>query len=40
MDDPELMGAFKRGRFIPAKNEDFQAIEDVARQLGLVRSTE
>jgi phosphonate transport system substrate-binding protein len=37
MKDPELVGAFKREAFIPAKNADFQAIEDVARELGLVR---
>jgi len=36
MDDPELLEAFPRSAFIPARNADFQAIEDTARELKLL----
>ena len=36
MDDPELLATFPREAFIPAANEDFQPIEDTAKQLGLI----
>lgn len=36
MDDPVLLDSFPREAFIAAKNEDFDIIEDVAVQLGLI----
>ncbi|MFV1960034.1 MAG: putative selenate ABC transporter substrate-binding protein [Planctomycetota bacterium] len=33
MDDPELLAAFPRKRLVPASNEDFRGIEEVARTL-------
>ncbi|EAU43528.1 putative selenate ABC transporter substrate-binding protein [Salipiger bermudensis] len=36
MDDPELLATFPREAFIPAANEDFQPIEDTAKELGLI----
>ncbi|WP_282602679.1 putative selenate ABC transporter substrate-binding protein [Paracoccus sp. PARArs4] len=36
MDDPELLAAFPREGFIPATNDDYAPIEDVARQLDLL----
>lgn len=36
MTDPELLASFPRKGFIPAKNEDFQPIEDTARALNLL----
>ncbi|SFR45021.1 phosphonate transport system substrate-binding protein [Marinobacter daqiaonensis] len=36
MDDPELLERFPRKGFIPASNEDYDAIEDTAESLGLV----
>ncbi|WP_207062208.1 putative selenate ABC transporter substrate-binding protein [Motiliproteus sp. SC1-56] len=36
MDDPALLAAFPRSGFIPARNADYQPIEAVARELGLV----
>ncbi len=35
--DPEILAAMTRGAIISAKNEDFKGIEDVAKQLGLLR---
>ena len=37
VDDPKLLGAFPRTKLIPAKNEDYAATEQVARELGFVR---
>ena len=37
MDDAESLKAFRRDKFIPAKNEDFAGIEKLARQLGFIR---
>ena len=37
MDDKQLLDAFPRSAIIPAENADFAAIEDVARELGLLR---
>lgn len=37
MDDPELLAAFPREALIPARNEDFDSILQLARQLGFVR---
>ena len=36
MDDPDLLNSFPRSGFIPASNEDYAAIETVARELGLI----
>lgn len=36
MKDPQLLGAFPRKAFIPASNQDYQAIEDTARNIGLL----
>ena len=36
MDDPDLLASFPRDGFIPAASEDFQPIEDVARELDLL----
>lgn len=36
MDDQALLASFPRDAFIAAKNEDFDSIEDVAMQLGLI----
>lgn len=35
--DPALLSAFPRDGMIPAKNEDFQGIADVAKDLGFLR---
>jgi len=35
--DPELLSAFPREALIEAKNEDFQGIADVAKELGFLR---
>jgi phosphonate transport system substrate-binding protein len=37
MKDPALLAAFPRKSLIAARNEDFAAIEDVARDLGFIR---
>lgn len=37
MDDPELLERFPREGFIPASNDDYQAIEETAEELGLLR---
>jgi phosphonate transport system substrate-binding protein len=37
MEDEELLAAFPRASFVPATNEDYKAIEDVARELDLLR---
>ncbi|MHC4895636.1 MAG: putative selenate ABC transporter substrate-binding protein [Planctomycetota bacterium] len=34
--DPELVSAFKRKKLIPCKSSDFDAIRDVANQIGLL----
>ena len=36
MDDPERLATFPREAFIPAANEDFQPVEDTAKELGLI----
>ncbi|ARN76195.1 putative selenate ABC transporter substrate-binding protein [Oceanicoccus sagamiensis] len=36
MKDPALLNAFPRKAFIPASNADYQAIEDTARDIGLL----
>ena len=36
IDDPALLKALTRSKIIAAKNEDFQAIADVARELKLL----
>ncbi len=38
MEDPALLAAFGRTAFVPAKNQDFERIEDVAVELDLLRS--
>jgi phosphonate transport system substrate-binding protein len=37
IDDPALLRALPREKLIPARNEDFEGIADVARQLGMLR---
>jgi phosphonate transport system substrate-binding protein len=36
INDPALLAVFARSKFIPAKNEDYKAIEDVAKLVGLL----
>ncbi|WP_347330546.1 putative selenate ABC transporter substrate-binding protein [Marinimicrobium locisalis] len=36
MDDPELLESFPRSKFIPADNSDYETIENVAKQIGLI----
>ena len=36
MQDPVLLQAFPRAAFVPAKNSDYQPIEDTARAIGLL----
>jgi phosphonate transport system substrate-binding protein len=36
IDDPKLLELFDRTKFIPAKNEDYKAIEDVGKLTGLI----
>ena len=36
MKDPDLLKAFPRSGFIPAKNSDYKPIEDVAKSIGLI----
>jgi phosphonate transport system substrate-binding protein len=36
IDDPKMLGFFDRSKFIPAKNSDFKAIEDVGKVTGLL----
>lgn len=37
MSDPKLLDAFPRSAMIGAKNSDFERVEEVAKQLGMVR---
>ena len=36
MDTPELLAAFPRSGFIPAKNSDYESIKNVAKEIGLI----
>jgi phosphonate transport system substrate-binding protein len=36
LDDPDLLAAFPRESFVPAKNSDYQPILDVAQSIGLI----
>ena len=36
IDDPAILGIFGRTKFIPAKNEDYTPIEEVAKTTGLL----
>jgi phosphonate transport system substrate-binding protein len=36
VDDPKLLQLFDRSKFIPARNEDYKAIEDVGKLTGLI----
>ena len=36
IDDPKLLAIFDRTKFIPAKNEDYKAIEEVGKLTGLI----
>jgi len=36
LDDPEVLAAFPRSRFVAAKNSDYQPILDTARAIGLI----
>jgi phosphonate transport system substrate-binding protein len=36
IDDPTILGIFARSKFIPAKNEDYAPIEEVAKTTGLL----
>ncbi|MCB9833929.1 MAG: putative selenate ABC transporter substrate-binding protein [Planctomycetes bacterium] len=33
----KILDAFRRSRFIPARNSDYQAIEDTAKSIGIIR---
>jgi len=37
MKDKQLLSAFPRSGLIPAKNEDFNELADIAKQLDMVR---
>lgn len=37
IDDPRLLAALPRDRLIPARNEDYEGIREVAKQLGMLR---
>lgn len=37
MDDPKLLSAFPRKKLIPARNEDYAQVEQVAKELGFLR---
>ena len=37
IDDPELLAALPRERLIPARNEEFEGIREVAEELGMLR---
>lgn len=36
MDDPDLLAAFPREKFVPAKNEDYASIKEIAQIIGLM----
>lgn len=36
MDDPELLERFPRSKFIPASNDDYAVIREVAQEIGLI----
>lgn len=36
MDDPKLLASFPRSSFVEAENSDYQPVEDVAKQIGLI----
>ena len=36
INDPKLLSIFDRTKFIPAKNEEYKAIEDVGKLTGLI----
>jgi len=36
MNSPELLKSFPRSAFVEAENKDFQPVEDVAKQIGLI----
>ncbi len=36
IDDPKMLAIFDRSKFIPAKNSDYKAIEDVGKSIGLI----
>ena len=36
LEDPELLAAFPRRSFVPASNDDYLPILDVARSVGLI----
>ncbi len=36
IDDPKMLAIFDRSKFIPAKNSDYKAIEDVGKAIGLI----
>jgi phosphonate transport system substrate-binding protein len=36
MNSPELLKSFPRSSFVEAQNKDFQPVEDVAKQIGLI----
>jgi phosphonate transport system substrate-binding protein len=37
MDDPEILGLFTTDRFIETRNENYETIESVARQVGIIQ---
>lgn len=36
IDDPEMLESFPRSKFIPASNDDYAVIRDVAKEIGLI----
>lgn len=34
--DPEILNAFPRSAFVPAKNSDYAPIEETAKSIGLI----
>lgn len=36
LDDPKLLESFPRSGFVPASNDDYEPIEEVAKQLGII----
>lgn len=36
IDDPEILESFPRSKFIPASNDDYAVIRDVAKEIGLI----
>ena len=37
INDPKLLAALPRDRLVPARNEDYEKIREIAQQLGMLR---